>query len=301
MIRIAAGPALTILSLLAAASALADGALVPVTTGTETVSTEVDAYFENWFKRVDAALASQPSFASPLVTSNPLLLELVQYDQYWQVLPTGARITNYDAGKGLHLIPAENLEVFLQVPPYLERTSKSPLSGFADWPFLTVKYRIASGNAENGNYVITAFLASQAPTGIAAFTTSAYIITPTIGFAKGWGDFDVQATIGAPYPTDQIATLGVQLATNVVLQYHLLRYFWPEVEVNDTDWLSGVRSGKNQVFLTPGIVVGALPVYGRLTAAVGFGYQVAVSPKPILNPTTPLYDRSWVMTLRLFF
>jgi len=301
-IRITATWGLTLLGALAGISARADDSSFSTISSAEIKSNSDSAYFENWFKRVDAALASQPKFASPVFATNPLLLELLQYDQYWQTLPTGIHITNYDAGKGVHLIPADHVEVFLQAPPYLERSSaKNPAAGFADWPFLTLKYRIAAASAENGNYVVSALLSAQAPTGVAAFTNNAYIITPTLGLGKGWGNFDVQATIGVPSPTNHIATLGFQLTTNLVLQYHLMSYLWPEFEVNDTNWLGGLRRGKNQVFLTPGLVVGASPIHGRLTAGVGFGYQIAVSPKRVSNPITPLYDRNWIVTLRLFF
>ncbi len=36
----------------------------------------------------------------------------------------------------------------------------------------------------------------------------------------------------------------------------MLTYFWPEFEVNDNYWVDGKqRGGKNQVLLTPGIIL----------------------------------------------
>jgi len=41
------------------------------------------------------------------------------------------------------------------MPPYVVNNPDSP-DGFGDWQFL-VKYRIAAGNEQHGNYIMTAF------------------------------------------------------------------------------------------------------------------------------------------------
>jgi hypothetical protein len=69
----------------------------------------------------------------------------------------------------------------INVPPFLERTLVKPATGFNDWPFFTVKQRLVSANEENGNYIVSAFLGVQAPTGIAAFTNHSWIVTPRDG------------------------------------------------------------------------------------------------------------------------
>ena len=51
-----------------------------------------------------------------------------------------------------------------------------------------------------------------------------------------WGDFDIQATVAAVLPNSDAAVLGHQIQTNVAFQYHLLKIFWPEFEVNWTYW-----------------------------------------------------------------
>jgi len=113
---------------------------------------------------------------------------------------------------------------------------------------------------------------------------------------------DIQATVGTPLPTSNFDKLGAQLSTNVAFQYHLLKYLWPEVELNDTYWFNGVRGGLNQVFLTLDAIIGPYPVPGtRAKAALVVGHQTALTPHPILNPLTPLYNHSWQFAVRLFF
>ncbi len=117
------------------------------------------------------------------------------------------------------------------------------------------------------------------------------------------GDFDIQATVGTPWPTSNYNILGTQLVTNIAFQYHLLPYLWPEIELNDTYWFNGVRGRLNQLFLTFDAIIGPYPVPGtRAKAALLVGYQTGLTPHPaILSPITPMYNHSWLFGARLFF
>lgn len=266
----------------------------------------IEDYFSRWFERVDATTAAQPNWAAPLTTVTPLLKEFAMYGQAFQTLPNGAKVTVYDGGMpavGLHLIPTYFNEVYIGAPPYQVRTGKSPAEGLADLPFFLVKTRLASGNAENGDYVVTAYLSGQAPTGVPAFTTNSYYITPMIGGGKGFGDFNIQANVGTPWPTSNYNKLGTQLVANMALQYHLFEYLWPEIEFNYTHWINGARNGLDQLFVTFDAIIGAYPIPGgRTKAALVVGYQTALTPHPsIVNPITPMYNHSWLFGGRLFF
>ena len=269
---------------------------------TQSTSDWLSDYFANWFNRVDEAQATQPHWITPLVTVTPRLEEEVRYDQLWQTLGNQATIDNYDGGKGLELIPTTTNEVIFNAPPYEVRDTVKPASGWGDWPFILVKQRLLSANEEQGNYILTAFLSAQAPTGAEAFTNHAWLITPTIAGGMGFGDFDFQATFGASLPTSDYSTLGTAFATNVAFQYHFANYFWPELEFNDTYWSGGERSGKNQLFMTPGVVLGRFPLGGRAKLIVGVGYQVALGPAQILKPVlTPTYNHEWIVSARIAF
>jgi hypothetical protein len=262
----------------------------------------ISGYFQNWFTRVEQAQASQPHWMTPLVTVTPRLEQEFRYDQFWQHLGTGANVNTFGSGKGLELIPTTTNEVLLNPPPYTERTARSPAKGWGDTPFLTIKQRLLSANEQDGNYIVSAFFGVQAPTGIHAFSNNAWVVTPTLAAGKGWGNFDVQATIGVPVPLSHEGTIGTSIVTNIALQYHIGKYLWPEFEMNHTYWADGLRGGKNQIFLTPGIIFGRFNIHDRLNLIVGGGYQFAVSPKLTAQPVLiPVYDQAWILTTRLSF
>jgi hypothetical protein len=264
----------------------------------------VSSYFANWFPRVEEAQASQPHWMTPLVTVTPRLEQEVRYDQYWETRGNGSTLDVFDAGKGLELIPTETNELLINPPAYqFKGRTASPANGWLDDQFLVIKQRLFSGNEENGNYVVSAFLGVTAPSGNSTFTNKAWIITPTIAAGKGWGNFDIQATLGVAIPNKDQSTLGTSVASNVSFQYHLLKYFWPEFEVNDTYWADGKeRGGKNQILLTPGIIFGRFEIYKRVKFIIGGGRQWAVTPKYAdTTEQTPAYNRSWILTARVTF
>lgn len=260
-------------------------------------------YFATWQDRVEAAQASQPHWMTPMTTVTPRLEQEYRYDQFQQYLQNGAQINNFGGGKGLELIPTTTNEVLINVPAFVHRSNVKPATGFADGNFVTVKQRLLSANEENGNYILSAFLGFQAPTGITALTNRpAWIVTPTIAGGVGWGDFDIQGTISYPLPTDAQHVIGTSIVTSATLQYHIGEYFWPEFALNDTQWTSGERAGRNQLFVSPGIMFGRFQIYKRVKFSFGVAYQVAVVPdRAITTPLTPTYNHAWILSMRMTF
>jgi hypothetical protein len=252
-------------------------------------------YFSTWFDRVSQIQAEQPHWMTPLVTVTPRLEEELRYDEYQETLPGGKTLNSYGGGKGLEFIPAENVEVILGVPSWQTENTSPQKQGWTDENFL-VKYRLLAANEENGNYILTAFLGLSVPTGSAAFTQNHYVVTPTLAFGKGWGNFDFQSTVGVALPDNGGAPqgAGTPFLLNTAFQYRLLKFLWPEAEVNYTGWANGAHDGLNQVFLTPGLILGRIPIAGRLGLSIGVGYQVAVTDRP-------LYRNNLLFSVRLPF
>jgi hypothetical protein len=264
----------------------------------------IASYFQHWFDRVRAAQESQPSWMTPLVTVTPRLEQELRYDQYWEHLPNGGSLDNYGTGKGLELIPTTTNELIIGPPAYETKVVKGKTeTGWADGPTILLKQRLFSENAASGDRIVTAFLAVSGSAGGRHFTQHTSVITPTLAAGQGFGVFDIQATTGVAIPVARLADVGAQWQTNVAFQAHLAEYFWPEFEVNDTVWLEGTqRGGKNQVFLTPGIIFGRFRFGGRAKGIVGVGYQVAVSPSRQLEPELlPTYNHNWILSARLAF
>ena len=235
-----------------------------------------DGYFADWFDSVDKTQAEQPHWVTPIATTTPRLEEEVRYDQFWQVNAKGATTDNYDGGKGLELIPTEHIEVIFNTPPYIDHNASDAKNGFGDVAFL-VKYRLLSANEKKGNYILTAFFAWSLPTGEYKNGNLCAIITPTIAYGKGFGHFDEQGTFGIGIPVGNTAQVGRTYAWNNTFQYHLLRKLWPEVELNSTFFQEGKNDGKNQNFVTPGLVIGRLHLWNRLGFTIGGGYQIATT------------------------
>ena len=259
---------------------------------------------EAWQRMADATRAGQPSWSSPLVTTTALLEQRLRLDAAHRSAGNGADTTLLDGGRGLDLIVAPATELQIAAPTYNLRSpagGNPAATGFTDWPFLRIERRLASRPAGEGNYALTAWRTAQAPAGTAKFTNNAWIWLPTVAFGKGWGAFDIQGTVGAVVPASHTEILGHQIQTNLALQYQWGEFFWPDLEASWTYDTDGQRGGLSQVFLTPGLVVGRLPLGNGLAASFGIGYQTALTPAYRPKPLTPAFDHAWLFTTRLNF
>jgi hypothetical protein len=264
----------------------------------------LQALIDDWYTTIDHAKATQPEWSSPLITTTSMLEQRYRFDIDVQHAGNGADTTILDGGKGFDLIVSDTEEIQVAAPPYDYYSAKKKSNsyvGFGDWPFFRFKQRIISSPQDQGNYILSAWVQVQAPVGIQKTTNHAFVVVPTIGFGKGFGPFDIQGTVGASIPTAYEGKLGTQVQANLAFQLHLFRYFWPQVEFNSTYWSNGTRNGLDQVFVTPGVVIGRIPLYHRLTFTVGVGYQQAIAPTYQAKPITPQYDHAWVVTTRFGF
>jgi hypothetical protein len=250
-------------------------------------------YFANWFPRVSQIQAEQPHWVTPLVTVTPRLEEEYRYDQSWTTMNSARypQVDNYGTTKGLELIPFDPVEVIIGVPGY--QTENHPHKwGWADETFL-VKYRILSGNEENGDYILTAFMGLSVPSGSDDFSSHHYGFTPTLAGGKGWSDFDVQTTLGFSIPDNGFVRTGAgnSLVWNTAFQYRVDKFFWPEVEANYTWWPTGVHEGLNQLLITPGVVIGRIPIAGRVGLTLGVGCQIPVTDEAVIHRNVILSGR----------
>ena len=239
----------------------------------------IEDYFINWFPRVTQIQSEQPHWVTPLATVTPRLEEEVRYDQFFQSSRNGLATDNFGAGKGIELIPFQDTEVIVGIPGFQKRNMPRNTDGFGDWPFL-VKVRLLSSNEEHDNYIVTAFMGFSVPTGSKVNGNGHALFTPTLAAGKGFGDFDVQSTIGVAFPNGGHATLdrlGMPVAWNTAFQYRLCKYFWPEFETNYTWQSYGADTGHSTLYLTPGILIGRIPIHDRVGLTFGVGEQIAAT------------------------
>jgi hypothetical protein len=251
-----------------------------------------DTFASNWFRRSSRAESEQPHWAAPMFTVTPRLVQQFRYDMGWQS-NKGFTNGNYGAGRGLEVVLLDRIELYVSAPPYITLSKPGLNDGIGDMTFL-FKYRAAAGNPEHGNYVVTAVLAATVPTGTNANGSTDASVAPSLALGKGWGNFDLQGTAGVTVPTGNRSVLGTPVGLNVTAQYHLFRYFWPEIEVNSTMWANGKNDGKRQVYVSPGLVVGKVHLWKRLGFAFGGGVQIAATQ-------FHAYEHNWVTSIRFPF
>jgi len=251
------------------------------------------SFFSHWLDNVSATQAEQPSFVTPLVTVTPRLEQEYRFDYISQQLANGYHNDNYGNGKGLELIPSENTEIVINVPPYIDHTQRGVKDGWGDVSFL-LKYRLLSANAESGNYIVTAFVGTGFATGEKPNGGIADTVNASIAAGKGWGNFDVQSTFGVSVPRNNFDEVGRSFQWNTAFQYHLPYRVWPEIEYNWTRFSGGPHDGQTQAFVTAGAVLGKIPLHERIGLTLGAGFQHAVS-------SFHTYNNALVLTGRMPF
>ena len=260
-------------------------------------------FWSDWFKIIRQARDTQPAWSSPLVTTTGLLEDRLRVDGVLVRAGNGTDTAELDQSRGLALTIGPATEIQLGAPSYIVRQPASgpQVDGFSDWPIVRLHERLASKPQDEGDYVLTALLQVQAPTGRRRLTNDAWVIAPTLASGKGWGNFDIQATVSAALPLANSETLGHPLQTNIAFQYHTGRVFWPEVEASWTYSPDGRRAGLHQVFLTTGLVLGRFQISDHVLFTTGAGYEFAVAPAYRARPLTPAFDRGWRVTTRFNF
>jgi hypothetical protein len=246
-----------------------------------------------WERIADKARASQPHFVAPIVTTHVMLVQQFRYDMSWQRDPSGGTITsNYGSSRGLEIIPNSRLEVGIFPPSYIVHQSNIP-NGFTDLSF-QVKFRAFSATEGKGDYFVGFFFGGSVPTGSAANGLGHPVLSPTFAAAKGLGPWDIQGTIGANLPTSGTNVLGRAILFNTEVDYRIKGKVWPMFEQNSTFWVDGPLSGKKEVFLTPGLVLGPFPLKERLHLGLGFGVQIAVT-------SFHQFNHRWMFSIRFPF
>jgi hypothetical protein len=227
-----------IISTLALAAAFASGARAQ------------QSFSERFLSHNSSMTKLQPSFITPLVTPDPRLVQYLKFSFSNQYTPTHTQTVNYGNGRGIGLIAGSRFEVDFVPPPYIQHNTPSSNDGFGDTSTL-VKYRIASGNADHGNFALAAMLSHSFATGSYKNGAATDTYCPTLSSGLAFRNFDVITSLGGVMPTGKISTQGRSINWNALVQFHATRHVWFEVENNSSFYIGGTRDGKMQNFVTP--------------------------------------------------
>jgi len=249
--------------------------------------------FRSWLHMAEKAQANQPDWLSPLATTSGRLKNEFRYDIWDQPASGGNRSYQFGGNKGLEFITSSRTQILIGVPTYTLTSPNGPPGGFGDLP-LMLKFRIASAQQSEGNYLLTFLLAATVPTGSHRYGAGDSVLSPALAFGKGWGRFDAQSTFGANLPAGNTAKLGRQLQWNTAFQYRTAWKLWPEIEVNSTLYKTGENAGDKQVFLTPGLGFGRMRLGKNLRFSSAAGMQIAAT-------RFHTYNHRWMFSTRVSF
>jgi hypothetical protein len=260
-----------------------------------TAASSQQSFKERFFAHNAAMTALQPSWPTPLVESEPRLTQYYRFAFSNQYTPAGTQTVNYGNGRGGGIVAFNRIEVDVLPPGYIQHNSTAE-DGFADMAAL-MKFRIASGNAEHGNYIVTALLghtfASSQHNGALTDTW-----TPTLAGGIGFlRHFDVESSLGGSLPTGKIATQGRTIAWNALVHDHVSTHVWLELENNATFFFAGSHDGKMQNFITPA----GFYVFKRAAWKPSHPFLVFAEGMQIATSGFHTYNHNLISEMRVLF
>jgi hypothetical protein len=253
--------------------------LLVLTAAATACPAQTQAPFFEHFREHNAQMTElQPAMVTPMVAADPRLIQYYRLAVSHEYTVEGVETTNYGNARGGGLIVARRFEFDVMPPPYIQHNGAGD-DGFGD-ATVNGKVRIASGNAESGNFELAANVSHCFATGSFKNGARTDAWTPTIAGVKDVGRFALLSAIGGTLPTGKIAAQGRTINWNSAMQAHAAKYIWLEVENNATYYFAGAHDGMAQNFITPG----AFYILRRKAwepkhsfAVFGAGMQIATS------------------------
>jgi len=259
----------TIFSLALAAAFMASAA----------AATAQQSFYERFRAHNAHMTGVQPTWMGPMIQLDSRLAQSARISFSNSYTPARTHTVNYGNYHTVSLIFGDRVQVNLIAPPYIQNNYAPQRDGFGDTQVET-KYRIASGNAEHGNYALTAKLTYNAPTASHQNGAATTVLVPTLAAGRAWGRFDVQTALGGVLPTGKIAVQGRAVEWNTTAQVLAGEHLWLDVEDNALFNRGGPFDGKTQNFLTPAAFYTVRRKEWKPTHAVvvlGLGMQIATS------------------------
>jgi len=201
------------------------------------------------FRANNATMAAlQPAWMGPLIQTDSRLSQALRLSVSNSYAPN--QTVNYGNGHGIAIIAGNRLQLDFMQPAYVQNNSAKLKDGFGNAE-AQVKVRVASGNAEHGNYAVTAILARSFTPGSQEFGALSGTWCPKLGLGRAWGRFNLQTVMNGVLPTGKVTAQGRAIEWNTTAQIHPNAHVWLDVEENATFNKGGPVDGKMQNFLTP--------------------------------------------------
>ena len=226
----------------------------------------------------------QPSWMGPIIQSDARLGQGVKFSVSNSDFPP-VRPIIYGNNKGVSVVVDRRFQVDFDPPSYFRNHSSAQKDGFGN-AGTQVKWRLASGNADHGNFVLTAIMFHGfAPRTYQNQLLSSYYVT-SLAAGKAFGRFAMLTTVGGFLPTAKIDLQGRAVEWNLTGQVHASEHLWLDVENNTAFFHAGPDDGLTQNFVTPAaFYMVRRKEWGPQHAAVVFdcGEQIATTSFHVLN------------------
>jgi hypothetical protein len=191
----------------------------------------------------------QPAWVGPLIQSDPRLTQGLRISVSRAEAP-GAETLSYGNNHGLALIAGRRFQFDFNPPDFFRNHCPALPDGWGN-ASAQVKYRIASGNADHGNYIVTAILEHGFASGAHENGALTGYDLPKLAAGKALGRFDVQSVVNGMLPMARINQQGRAIEWSVAGQFHTSSRTWFDVENNATFNFGGPNDGRTQNFMTP--------------------------------------------------
>jgi hypothetical protein len=207
-------------------------------------------------RAVNASMtAVQPSWVGPVAQTDPRLGQTARIsvsnlrDPLWA---PGGQVISYGNNQGISVIIDRRIQLKYDPPSFFRNHTAALKDGFGNSGG-EIKYRIVSGNAEHGNYIVTADLNySFAARGYenGALTPS---YSPKLASGIAFRRFDVQAVVSGALPTGKVAQQGRDIEWDTAGQVHATENLWFDLENGATFNIGGSFPGTTQNLVTPAV------------------------------------------------
>jgi len=249
------------------------------------------------FRAQNAAMtAVQPTWMAPLIQGDSRLGQALRMSFSNSYTPARTQTVSYGNYHFLSLLAGNRVQFNLTSPPFIQNHTRGVRDGFAD-TMVEMKFRLASGNAEHGNFTLTPMVNFSAPTGSHQNGAASSVWYPMLGSGRAWGRFDVQMVLGGSLPAGKIAAQGRSVSWDTTAQWRALPRLWIDLENNATFNYGGPFDGKTQNFLTPAAFYMVRSKQWKprhVIPVLGGGMQIATSG-------FHLYNHNLIAEMRVLF
>jgi hypothetical protein len=259
------------------------------------LATAQESFYERFRSNNASMAAVQPSWLGPVIQSDARLGQAMRLSVS-NSSSSGAHTIDYGNGHGVSIILDRRFQLDFDPPSFFRNHSSASPDGFGN-AGTQFKWRITSGNAEHGNYIVSAILWHGFSPGSQQNGCDSSSWKPTLAVGKALPHLALISNIGVLLPTANIAQQGRNLTWDTTAQIHPAAHLYFNLENNASFNRGGPFNGQIQNFVTPA----AYFVLRRATWSPDHAILVFDSGLQTATSHFHQYNHNLVTEIRVFF